>query len=153
MRANCLMTHNTTWPWLACGRLGFLHVYNMHFVWFSMWDGFFSPSRLRRGWDSETRVRNPLHMENHTTCFLSHTLHFKAIHCAKCKSLKPCEMDLSHNCSLHGGMITDPTVWSVAAISAKNTWQILKCTVSARLINRIRKPQSEHKICLHMWCI
>ena len=33
----------------------------MYFVWFSMWDGFFSsrvseshPSRLRRGWDSET---------------------------------------------------------------------------------------------------
>ena len=53
----------------------------MNFVWFSMWDGFFSPrvseshpSRMRWGWDSETsgeksELRNPSHMENHTcTC-------------------------------------------------------------------------------------
>ena len=51
-------------------------------------------------------VRNPSHMENHTKYIFSHTL----MHLNEVKytvqsriSWKPCEMDLSHNCSLHGG--------------------------------------------------
>ena len=51
----------------------------MHFVWFSMWDGFShhsSPNPTlvasRLGWDSETRgEKNPSHMENHTKCISS----------------------------------------------------------------------------------
>ena len=48
-------------------------------------------------------VRNPSHMEYHIKCILSYTLHFKAS-CTNWswRSWKACEMDLSHNCSLHG---------------------------------------------------
>ena len=59
-------------------------IVDMHFVWFSMWDGFslVSESHPRRqwlGWDSETSgEKSPSHMENHTKCIFSHTLHFKA---------------------------------------------------------------------------
>ena len=55
-----------------------------------------------------TVVRNPSHMENHTKCIFSHTYTLRHFNQAKytvqsCKSWKPCEMDLFHNCSLHGG--------------------------------------------------
>ena len=53
-------------------------VYDMHFVWFSMWHGFFSPrvSESRPTYESgiwRRVVRNPSHMENHTKCIFSHT--------------------------------------------------------------------------------
>ena len=47
-------------------------------------------------------------MENHRTCIFSHAYtlrHFNQVKytAQSCRSWKPCEMDLSHNCSLHGG--------------------------------------------------
>ena len=62
-------------------------------------------------------VRNPSHMENHTKCIFSHTLHFNQAkyNVQSCRSWKPCEMDLSHNCSLHGGMsevCENTSLWS-----------------------------------------
>ena len=57
---------------------------DMHFVWFSMWDGFFSPrvhstalvppeSRSDEGGIRWRVVRNSSHMEHHTKCIFSHT--------------------------------------------------------------------------------
>ena len=89
----------------------------MHFVWFSMWDGFFSarvsesrPSRVA------TRVRFgdewwKIHLtwktiQNAFSRILYTLRHFNQAKYTvqSCRSWKPCEMDLSHNCSLHGGM-------------------------------------------------
>ena len=49
---------------------------DMHFVWFSMWDGFLWP-RISESQGGILRqvVRNPSHMENYTKCILSHSLH------------------------------------------------------------------------------
>ena len=50
-----------TWLNVILFLLNFYSCSDMHFVWFSMWDGFYSPrvseshpSRWRRGWNSET---------------------------------------------------------------------------------------------------
>ena len=63
-------------------------------VWFSMWDGFFSPRvSCNEGGILRQLVRNTSHMENLTKCICSHTLHFKArssyqIHCTRLKIMK-----------------------------------------------------------------
>ena len=89
----------------------------MHFVWFSMWDGFFSP------WVSESRPSRvatrvafkdewrEIHLtwktiQNAFSRILYTLRHFKSrpnqakYNVQSCRSWKPCEMDLSHNCSL-----------------------------------------------------
>ena len=77
---------------------------DMHFVWFSMWDEFFSPrvsesrpSRLRRGWLTWKTIQ---HAFSHILYTSSHFNQAK--YTEKLQSWKACEMDLSHNCSLHG---------------------------------------------------
>ena len=74
-------------------------------------------------------VRNPSHMENHTKCIFSHTLHIYHRHfnqakynVQSCRSWKPYEMDLSHNCSLHGGRSevcanVFPLAWQLVSLS------------------------------------
>ena len=69
-------------------------------------------SRSDEGGIRRRVVRNPSHMENHTkcifslTCTLTNLRHFNQAKYTvqSCRSWKPCEMDLSHNCSLHGGI-------------------------------------------------
>ena len=51
---------------------------DIHFVCFLMWDGFFSPP-VSKSLSRKRVVRNPSHMEYHTKCIFSHTLHFKAL--------------------------------------------------------------------------
>ena len=82
-----------------------------------MWDGFFSPR------DSESRPSRiatrvgfgdewwEIHLTRKTIQnAFSHIIYtLRLFNQAKytaqsCRSWKPCEMDLSHNCSLHGGM-------------------------------------------------
>ena len=81
---------------------------DMHVVWFSMWDGFFSPRVASDSGGIRRRVvRNPSHMENHTKYIFSHTYTLRHFNQAKytvqsCRPWKPCEMDLSR-CSLHEG--------------------------------------------------
>ena len=88
----------------------------MHFAWFSMWDGFFSqrvsesrPSRVatRVGFGDEWWE---IHLtwktiQNAFSRILYTLRHFNQAkyNVQSCRSWKPCEMDLSHNCSLHGG--------------------------------------------------
>ena len=93
-----------------------VHVEDMHIVWFSMWNGFFSP------WVFESRpIRVATRVGYADECWeihlawktiqnaFSHILytlgHFNQAeyNVQSCISWKPCEMDLSHNCSLHGG--------------------------------------------------
>ena len=79
----------------------------MHLVWFSMRDGFFSPrlrippSRLRRLW---------------------HLHHAKYI-AQSWRSWQPCEMDLSHNCSQHGGMceVCEKSFYKIILIVTKTS--------------------------------
>ena len=81
-------------------------------IWFSMWDGFFSPqvseshrSRLRRRWNSETSdeksishgKRYKMHFLTNFTITGRHINHAKYI-TQSWISWKPCGMDLSHNC-------------------------------------------------------
>ena len=89
---------------------------DMHVVWFSMWDGFFSP-RVSESRPSRVATRVGLGdewWEIHLTCKtiqnafsrILYTLrHFNQAkyNVQNCRSWKSCEMDLSHNCSLHGG--------------------------------------------------
>ena len=92
-------------------------IHDMHFVWFSMWDGFFSPrvseSRLSRvatrvgfrdeWWEIHLTWKT---IQNVFSRILYTLRHFNQAKYTvqSCRSWKPCEMDLSHNCSLHGGM-------------------------------------------------
>ena len=89
----------------------------MHFVWFSMWDGFFSP-RVSESRPSRVATRVgfgdewwEIHLtwktiQNAFSRILYTLRHFNQAKYTvqSCSSWKPCEMDLSHNCSLHGGM-------------------------------------------------
>ena len=66
---------------------------DMHFVWFSMWDGFVSPQVYEchsNLWDSSgiwrRVVRNPSRMENHTKCIFSHTSNFNTVEGALIKA-------------------------------------------------------------------
>ena len=70
------------------------------FLWFSMWDEFFSPrvsesyrSHLWPGWDSETISHGKPYNMHYLDYFT-----FKA-------SWKPCEMGLSHNCFFIWGKV------------------------------------------------
>ena len=90
---------------------------DMHFVWFSMWDGFFS-SRVSESHPSRVATRVgfgdewwEIHLtwktiQNAFSRILYTLRHFNQAkyNVQSCRSWKPCEMDLSHNCSLHGGM-------------------------------------------------
>ena len=89
---------------------------DMHFVWFSMWDGFFSPrvseSRPSRyatmvGFGDELWEihRTWKTIQNAFSRTLRHLNQAKLCkyNVQSCRSWKPREMDLSHNCSLHGG--------------------------------------------------
>ena len=66
-------------------------------------------SRSDEGGIRRRVVRNPSHMETIQNAFSRILYTLKHFNKAKynvpsCRSWKPCEMDLSHNCSLHGGM-------------------------------------------------
>ena len=88
-----------------------------HFVWFSMWDGFFSP-RVSESRPSRVATRVgfgdewwEIHLtwktiQNAFSRILYTLRHFNQAkyNVQSCRLWKPCEMDLSHNCSLHGGM-------------------------------------------------
>ena len=88
----------------------------MHFVWFSKWDGFFSP-RVSESRPSRVATRVgfrdewwEIHLtwktiQNAFSRILYTLRHFNQTkyYVQSCRSWKPCEMDLSHNCSLHGG--------------------------------------------------
>ena len=89
---------------------------DMHFVWFSMWEGFFSP-RVSESRPSRVATRVgfgdewwEIHLTwktiQHAFSRILYTLrHFNQAKFTwkSCRSWKPCEMDFSHNCSLHGG--------------------------------------------------
>ena len=89
----------------------------MHFVWFSMWDGFFSP-RVSESRPSRVATRVgfedewwEIHLtwktiQNGFSRILYTLKHFNEAkyNVQSFRSWKPCEMDLSHNCSLHGRM-------------------------------------------------
>ena len=89
----------------------------MHFVWFSMWDRFFSP-RVSESRPSRVATRVgfgdewwEIHLtwktiQNEFSRILYTLKHFNQAkyNVQSCRSWKPCEMDLSHNCSLHGRM-------------------------------------------------
>ena len=81
-----------------------------------MWDGFFSP-RVSECRPSHVATRVgfgdewwEIHLtwktiQNAVSCILCTLKHFNQAkyNVQSCRSWKPCEMDLSHNCSLHGG--------------------------------------------------
>ena len=86
---------------------------DMHFVWFSMWDGFFSPRVSRIPPESLATTVGfrdewwEIHLAQTIQKAFSrifYTLRQSAKFTGQsCRLWKPCELYFSHNCYLHGG--------------------------------------------------